>query len=131
MQNANWQNLMQTRRRPLGVTILAILMGIQAVFFVIVGVIAIVALAFVHPLAGLLASFILILGILSLILVWGLWTLKPWAFWATVALEAISLIQGLISITQNNGAGIGSIVLPVIILVYFFADPNVRAAFRT
>lgn len=113
-----------SRGRPLGVTIIAILVAIGGVLEIIGGLLALVS----YP--GL-AIVTLILGVLALVLAWGLWTLKPWAFWTTVILEAINVIQGIIGLTQRQGASVFGLIVPIIILLYLFMDRNVRAAFRT
>jgi uncharacterized membrane protein (DUF2068 family) len=77
----------------------------------------------------------LILAIIELVLAWGLWTLQRWAFWATVIIAILEIIDGLFGLSRGGGAGmfavIVDIVIPVIVLIYMFADRNVRAAFRT
>jgi len=110
-------------RRPTGVTIIAILVAIGGVLEVIGGLLLLIV-----PFLGL---FTLALGIVSLILAWGLWTLKPWAFWVAVILEAINAIEGLINLLRGNGSSLFSLIVSVAILLYLFLDPNVRAAFRT
>jgi hypothetical protein len=58
--------------------------------------------------------------------------LQRWAFLATVILEGVNLILGIVELTQPHpslGAIIGGIILPAVILVYFLLDANVRAAF--
>lgn len=113
-----------TRGRPLGVTIIAILVAIGGVLEIIGGLL-------ILSIIPALAIVVLILGVLSLVLAWGLWTLKPWAFWATVILEVINLIQGIIGLVQGQGSSVLSLIVPIIILLYLFMDRNVRAAFRT
>jgi hypothetical protein len=47
-------------------------------------------------------------------------------------LEVIALINGIFALSQHNtGTGLLNIVIALIILIYLFADRNVRAAFRT
>ena len=111
-------------RRPLGVTIIAILVAIGAIFEIIGGL---AALAFFAP----IGIFALIVGIISLLVAWGLWTLQPWAFWLVVIVEAIHLVQAIFSMTRGQGTGVGDLVFPIIILLYLFHDRNVRAAIRT
>ena len=149
MQNATME---APRRRPLGVSIIAVLVAIQGIFFLILGILALVAViaaansagttvngyaitgATVSAIAGVLAGIFLVVGLVSLLLAWGLWTLKRWAFWATVIIEIISLINSVFAFTQPHAnfwsAAVGMII-PIVILVYFLADANVRAAFRT
>lgn len=119
-----------TTIRPLGITIIAIIMGIQGILGIIAGITLLIGSAS----GGLFAAGIitLVLGVLYLILAWGLWTLQTWAFWATVILEVIALLDGIFALGQSGFfSGIVNVVLALIILIYLFADRNVRAAFRT
>jgi uncharacterized membrane protein (DUF2068 family) len=117
------------RTRPLGITIIAIILGIQGVLSIIAGIILLTGSGGTFAVPALIT---LILGVLYLILAWGLWTLQPWAFWATVVLEVIALINGIVALAQHSvGSGLLNIVLALVILIYLFADRNVRAAFRT
>jgi uncharacterized membrane protein HdeD (DUF308 family) len=118
--------------RPLGVTIISILLGINGVLLIIVGLTAVLA----GGVTG--AGFIffvgwipLIFGILSLILAWGLWNLRPWAFWTAVILEALSILNDVFSLSNNGQRHIGDLIISLIILLYLLLDRNVRAAFRT
>ena len=114
-----------TNTRPLGVTIIAIIVAIYGILAIIGGVL----LLHVSATVGLIS---LVLGILELALAWGLWTLQKWAFWATVVLEALALLNGLLALSQGGGGdGIVGIIIALVVLIYLFADPNVRAAFRT
>jgi uncharacterized membrane protein (DUF2068 family) len=70
--------------------------------------------------------------VLYLVLAWGLWTLQTWAFWGTVILAVLTIINGIFGIGGGVAAtGWVSLILAVIVLVYMFVDRNVRAAFRT
>ena len=58
----------------------------------------------------------LILGVLYLVLAWGLWTLKPWAFWGTVILEALTLITGIFGLGTGRATnGILSLIFAVVV----------------
>jgi uncharacterized membrane protein len=53
---------------------------------------------------------------------------------ATVIIEMISLVGSVFSFIQphaNFWSNVVGIIIPIVILVYFLADANVRAAFRT
>lgn len=135
----NLDSLLQQRSRPFGVTIIAILAAVQGVLTLVLSLFLLVP-AFSSTLPrGLLVSvffFFLILGVIELVLAWGLWTLRPWAFWATVILEIIGLANAILGLfNSNNSRGLASdilnIVVPIVILVYFLVDRDVRAAFRT
>jgi uncharacterized membrane protein (DUF2068 family) len=113
---------LMTRRRPLGVTIIAIITAIAGIYEIVIGILTLIILIGIVP---------LILGILALILAVGLWNLRRWAFWATVVIAAFNIIDDIIDTTRNGGSHIVGIVLWAIVLLYMLLDPNVRAAFRT
>ncbi|HEY3992241.1 MAG TPA: hypothetical protein VGM01_05090 [Ktedonobacteraceae bacterium] len=113
------------RSRPLGITIIAIIVAIYGILGIIGGIFLLGASAT----AGIIT---LILGVLELVLAWGLWTLQSWAFWATVIIEVLALINSIFAFMQGNVTnGIVGIIIALVILIYLFADANVRAAFRT
>lgn len=114
-----------SNRRPLGVTIIAILIAIGGIFSIISGL---QLLSFLPAYAFLY----IILGALSLILAWGLWTLQSWAFWLAVVITVLNLINDIIYLTRGaGGSTFVSLILHVAILAYLFMDQNVRSAFRT
>ena len=126
------------RQRPRGITIISIVLWILGILAVIGSIGSIVLVnAAVHSAAlDTIATVILIisaiLGIAEIVLGWGLWTLKPWAFWATVVVEALIVIVELYNvIAVHNNLGLFYLILGLVILIYLFADRNVRAAFRT
>ena len=113
------------RSRPLGITIIAIIVAIFGILGIIDGILSLS----ISTTAGVIA---LVLGVLELILAWGLWTLQRWAFWAAVIIEILALINSIYAFTQGSVASaIVGIIIALVILIYLFADANVRAAFRT
>ena len=133
-------------KRSLGVTIIAILTALQGVALLILDGIGffgfLIALSTNHasPLltnvvfAGILGGVLLIIAVLSLLVAWGLWTLKPWAFWFTVIIQIFSLLSSISLLTQTGNSTVttttSNIIFALVILIYLFADRNVRAAFR-
>jgi len=136
------------RTRPLGVTIIAVLLIIAGILELLLGVLTFagvfsvahiitvhghhVAASVLDTLGSILAGISILIGIVTLIFAWGLWTLKTWAFWLVVALEVFSLVRHLFEFTRpdhSTTAIVLGMVLPVVILLYFLVDPNVRAAF--
>jgi uncharacterized membrane protein (DUF2068 family) len=114
-----------TRSRPLGVTIIAVIMAVLGIFDIIGGIV-------IMGSYSTLGIITLIIGVLYLILAWGLWTLQTWAFWGTVILAVLTIINGIFGIGGGVPAtGIVSLILAIVVLIYMFADRNVRAAFRT
>ena len=116
------------RKRPLGITIIAIIVAIYGILSIIGGL----ALLGASATAAIIA---IVIGVLQLVLAWGLWTLQRWAFWATVIIEVLAVINGVLAMTGNStvgrAPGIFGIIIALIVLIYLFADRNVRAAFRT
>ncbi len=128
------------RSRPLGITIIAAILGLSAILallFLILGLTRVSIAgtgAGMTPATSIILLVALILGFFEVALAWGLWTLKLWAYWTTAVIEAIRLIFGLYDVFILREAvvsGILSLIIPIIILVYLFADRSVRAAFST
>ncbi len=129
------QNVTTTRtRRPLGISIIAILLFIQAVFEIVVGIFSFLGRFITNPLAGLLVGWIpLALGVLLFILAWGLWTLKPWAYWVTLVLEIVNIVLHFLGYQQTHSlfAVISGGIISIIVVIYLLVDRNVRRAFQT
>jgi uncharacterized membrane protein (DUF2068 family) len=123
-----------TAERPLGITIIAILMFIQAIIEIIVGIFALIGTTLANPLAGLLVGWIpLAVGVLLFILAWGLWTLKPWAYWVTLIFEIVNIVLHFLGYSQTHSifAILSGGIISIIIVIYLLVDRNVRRAFRT
>jgi hypothetical protein len=135
--DSRMEDIMQnitTTRRPLGISIIAILLFIQAIFEIVVGIFSFFANIIRNPLSGLLVGWIpLVIGILLFILAWGLWTLKPWAYWVTLILEIVNIVFHFLGYNQTHSifAIISGGIISIIIVIYLLVDPNVRRAFRT
>src|SRR5437016_2536069 len=86
------------RTRPLGITILAVLVAVYGILGLIGGVVVLGTSLSV----GIIA---LILGVLELVLAWGLWTLQRWAFWTTAVIEGLAVLDGIFAITQRGVVG--------------------------
>jgi uncharacterized membrane protein (DUF2068 family) len=124
-----------TTRRPLGITIIAILLFIQAIIEIVAGIFVLIGTTLASPMAGLLIGWVpLALGIITFIVAWGLWTLKPWAYWVTLIVEIVYIVINLFSLGQTNHSVFGVIgggLISIIIVIYLLVDGNVRRAFRT
>jgi len=126
--------------RPLGITIIAGLMGLGAIL-ALCGSIAGLGFAPLKvfsdgglgaSLGATISSVVgLVLALGNLILAWGLWTLKPWAFWGAVLAQVLNLFNGGWGfILGGRGLSCGVNLIPLIVLAYLFLDKNVREAFR-
>jgi uncharacterized membrane protein (DUF2068 family) len=137
------------RQRPLGVTIMAIVLGIQGLIELIGGILLLIGTHTItqkliqhgHTIISKVVDVFgigfgvvgVIVGLITLFFASGLWTLKRWAFWSVVIIEGFSVLVGIVELIRHTGSTAGviaSMILPVIILLYFLVDPNVRRAFR-
>ena len=130
------------RRRPLGVTIIAVLDIIVGLIALIGGILGFLGLGLaggrlptvIDAIGSVVLVIAIILGLVALFVGWGLWTLRPWAFWTTVVLEILTIVDhlfGWLAHRLSTASLIADILIPVIIVVYLLADRNVREAFRT
>jgi hypothetical protein len=125
-----------TARRPFAITILAILMFISAVIEIIGGLTSVIGNTPTGTASDvLLGWFPLVLGVITLILAWGLWTLKPWAYWGTLVVEIVNILIhffGFLGLPKTHSAlaVISGGVISIIIVIYLLVDRNVRRAFQ-
>jgi hypothetical protein len=137
-----------TGTRPLGVSIIAILNVISGIIMLIGGVglaavgSALPTMTTVNPnaggqmaLVGLLGggaaavgAVLIVLGIVSFIVAWGLFKGKGWAWTVTIILSAISVIMGIVSLVGGNFGAIVNIIIAGVVIYYLYR-PHVKAYF--
>ena len=137
-----------TKTRPTGVTIIAILNIISGIIMIIggAGLAAIgsllPAMTTIDPnaggqlaVAGLLGAggvavggILIILGIISFVVAWGLLKGRAWAWTVTLILSIISLILGIVSVVAGSFGSIINIIIAAIIIYYLYR-PHVKAYF--
>lgn len=110
---------MQQKQRPLGVTIIAILMIISGIALLSTGAILLVVGIGVVP---------IVLGIASFVMAYGLWKGKGWAWTITLILSVISIISAIVSIAYGGYGAIINIIINAVIIYYLYR-PNVKAYF--
>ena len=113
-------------QRPLGVTIIAILVALNGIAAIIT------AFQIFAPGPGGILSIVVqtILGLALLYLAYGLWTLQPWAWLATLIIEAINGLFALIAVVLNP-IGVSawvSLGLAIVVILYLL-QPRVRDVF--
>lgn len=113
------------RYRPLGVTIIAILLAIAGVGSLLSGL---TILALIPILGIILAGIFFIIGIAYFAVAYGLWSGLDWAWILTLILCGIAIIVGVGSIVIGH---VGSLFLIIIngIVIYYLYQPNVKAYF--
>ena len=116
------------RQRPSGITILAC--------FEFLGTISCIGLLFfTHPGSRDFIALSLA-ALLGFVVVYGLWTLRFWAFWVTAVYESMEIAYELFLLTQpeyRNVHMLGpifGILLSAITLGYIFLDRSVKPVFR-
>ena len=138
-----------TGTRPLGVSIIAILNVISGIIMLIGGVglaavgSALPTMTTVNPnaggqmaLVGLLGggaaaavgAVLIVLGIVSFIVAWGLFKGKGWAWTVTIILSGISVIMGIVSLVGGNFGAIVNIIIAGVVIYYLYR-PHVKAYF--
>lgn len=126
-----------TARRPFGITIISILMFISAVIEIIGGLTSVIGNTPTGTASDvLLGWFPLVLGVVTLILAWGLWTLKPWAYWGTLVVEILNILIhffGFLGLPKTHSAlaVVSGGIISIIIVIYLLVDRHVRRAFQT
>ena len=125
------------RKRPLGITIIAILLFISAVIEIIGGLSSVIGTTPTGTMSDvLLGWFPLAMGVIELVLAWGLWTLKPWAYWGTLLVEIVIILVhffGFLGLPRTHSAlaVISGGIVSIIIVIYLLVDRHVRRAFQT
>ena len=114
--------------KPTGVIIIALLQLISSLVAIGLGLLVIAITLALPILFMILALLPLIIGIIGLILFWGLWTLKGWAWFWTLFFNFIAVLLGLMSFSFS-ATFLLQWGLNLIIVIYLLL-PSTRAAFR-
>jgi hypothetical protein len=132
--------------RPQSVTILAILQLISAVFSLLDGLFilffagifggigAVVGGAKVGTVIGgviaIFAAISLILGVISLVLTWGLFQLKTWAWTGTLIVHVIATLAQVAKMFGSGGTAVNFLTLGfAIATIYYLLRSEVKQAF--
>jgi hypothetical protein len=129
---------MSTKTRPTGVTILAALEAIGGLLSLLGGagmmmVGALVPMAVEMPMffgamTGVMGAAFLVFGIIELVLAYGLFTGKGWAWLWSLVFAVVGIILALFRAVGS----LGSIILPLIIyliVIYYLTRPHVKTFF--
>jgi hypothetical protein len=126
-----------TAGRPTGVTILAVLAGIGGVLGLLFGLLTVLlggalGAAGAGPLGALAGAFgfiLLILGVLYLVLAYGMWGLRPWAWTLGLGLAIVGIVFGVLWLLSGDIAT--ALVQLVIngVIAYYLWQPSIKATF--
>ncbi|SRR5579875_40977 len=120
------------RDYPRAVRSFASILGIQGVYTLIIIFFSLMTLYSINqPLFIFLSFNLLNMCIFWMLLVWGMWTFKRWAYWITLLVELILLLEGVISLMLPNSLPSinGEIFLAPIIIFYLVGSRRARRAF--
>jgi uncharacterized membrane protein (DUF2068 family) len=125
-------------QRPTGVTIIAVLAAIGGIFGILGGLALVGLGGFIAAsgvtggaLAPIVGLLLLAYGVLALVLAYGFWNLKPWAWTLGVGLQAAGIVINILQFinnTNNAASTVISIAISAAIIWYLY-QPNVKAAF--
>ncbi len=118
------------RRRPAGIALIVVVTAIGSILDIFY---TLFPPSHAHAVGTLTTPLSLLITGISLVLVYGLWMLKKWAFWGLVIFEVVSIVTNIVGIPTSTDmlSHIVALVFPVLILLYLFANHAVRTAFRT
>src|ERR671917_530530 len=126
----NSENDSLIRHRPTGVTILGVLFVIAGAFTLLGGITALAQGS--GSILTVLGAVLIPLGIASLIVAYGLFKAKSWAWFVAVVLSIIGLIVNVISLVTSNMGAIGGALVGIAIngiVLYYLSRRNVRQYF--
>lgn len=122
-------------RHPWVITVLAILLALQGILELVLA--ALVLSGSVAPVPGV-AEASLAWGLFVLLLAWGVWKLKLWAFWMVVVLQVLTLGAAVVDLLELHPVSgsivlvvIGDILIPVVVLLLFWQNRLIHALLRS
>jgi hypothetical protein len=135
---------MTVNTRPTGITVLAVLSAIGGVLGILAGSGALFggaiigaagAATAVSGLGGIIALLglaLLVLSVVELLLAYGFWTIKPWAWRLGVALAVVNIVLAVLQLL-TGGQSIVSTLFSVLIngvILYYLNQPEIRRLFN-
>jgi len=133
--------------RPQSVTVLAILQLISGIFSLLDGLFILLFAgifgglgaafggakvgAVIGGFIGIFAAISFILGLLSLLLTWGLFQLKNWAWTGTLIVHIIATLAQIFKMFGSGGTAVNFLTLGFAAAsIYYLLQPDVKQAFR-
>jgi hypothetical protein len=115
--------------RPTGITILAVLEILGGLALLLGGAgLAIVGAVLGSGLVAALGGLSVILGLVSFVVAYGLWTGRPWAWTIALVLGGINVLLGIVSIASGGYGSVFGLLISLII-IYYLTRPHVRVYF--
>ncbi|KQM12293.1 hypothetical protein AOA80_03135, partial [Methanomassiliicoccales archaeon RumEn M1] len=122
--------VVQTKVRPTGVTILSVLFGLESLLFIVAGIGAVGLGGLLGPIGlglGIIVGIpLILLGLIGLLVTWGLWKGRGWARIVAIILAIIGLLVNLVGAIGLEPFSIVGLLINIVILWYLF-QPHVKA----
>ena len=128
--------------RPLGVTLLAILHVLQAILAFIVGLVLVTVGAFLPRflvrmprlfrytgLVEVIGGVVIMVALLYLLLSYGLWSGKGWAWTVSLILAGLGIVFSLTALIVRGGLGAIITLILDAVIIYYLTRINVKAFF--
>ena len=133
--------------RPQSVTVMAILQLISGIFSLLDGLFILLFAgifgglgaafggakvgAIIGVFFGIFAAISFILCLLSLLLSWGLFQLKNWAWTGTLIVHIIATLAQIVKMFGSGGTAVNFLTLGFAVAsIYYLLQPDVKQAFR-
>lgn len=126
--------------RPLGVSILAVLHVLQALVLFVgglalfaVGLMPRILLRMPHLLTGrlsVLGGVLFVIALLELLLAYGLWIGKGWAWTFSFILAILGILFSVVFLILRGGVGSVVTLILDLVIVYYLMQRNVKAFFN-
>jgi len=132
--------------RPTGATVITIVAGIEGVLLLLAGLLLILGTSLIGGLVGssgaenagvtggflaglgiVLAIIVFVIGVLYLMIAYGMWNARRWSWILAAVVYIIALVFGVLGLTGGVSAYglIVGIVIPAVVL-YFLWQPDVK-----
>ncbi len=136
-----WQSgflAMMKPPRPTGVAVLAILDLLAGILALIGGIfiaalggsglLALYGYGFFSGFVAVAGGFVIIIGLLAIVVGWGMWSGKEWAWILAIILYALGALSSLLSLAGGNLSSVVGLLINALLLWYMFR-PHVKAFF--
>ena len=129
---------MKTASRPIGVTIIAILEILAAIIMILLGIVFFalgpVFESFGLPVVGMIGNgvgiFLLVVGLIAVVIGWGLLTGKNWARWLVIIGSALGILLGVWGFIVDPSSASALIgVVPSLLFIYVIMRSDAKAFF--
>ncbi|WP_423745935.1 hypothetical protein V5735_08295 (plasmid) [Haladaptatus sp. SPP-AMP-3] len=107
----------KSQSAPLGIKIICVLGALGALGGLLRGL----GVLFSSPIGLIVGTIVIVFAIAKLAVVWGLWTLKSWAWTLTIIVYGLSLLMDVLRFFTGHLAAFFGIVVGGLLLAYVYS----------